>query len=220
MAYDPANPFDVQFSGGNRSYNKADTKQTSFGQVFNPHYFNGSVNNPITGQWQPITTNEAGAIRVDIGTGIQINATVDDIAITGGQINVIGFSTLTGQVNTLIAAVATLTGSTQWSKTRTAGFASVYGAVTGSVLVNKVLGYSKTATVPGFIQLFDLAAAPTPGAIPDAMIAVQNTNNWFVDLAENGVRFNNGLQVVNSLTPDTYTSTAVADFTCTVIFKS
>lgn len=218
MSYNPANPFDFLFSGANRSYNKVGAQnQSSFGLVYNPFYDNGAG---VTGQWQPITTNNQGALRVDIGTGIQISATVDDIAITGGNINVNGFDVLTGQVAQLQVAVNTLTGtvSSKWQKAKTAGFAEVYGAHTGSCLVNKVQGYSKTSTIPSFIMIFDKATAPTPGDVPDFVVATQ-PNNWWINLAEAGVEFVNGLQIANSSDAAVYTPYGAQDFIANVVYK-
>lgn len=226
MSYNPANPFDFMFSGGNRSYNKVgDQKQTVFNQVFNPHYDNGAG---ISGQWQPITTDDQGALRVNIGTGINVTATItgltmalDNVAVTGGNIDVNGFSTLTGQVAQLQTAVNTLTGtvSSKWQKIKTAGYATVFGAVTGNHLINKVQGYTKTTTQPSYIQLFDSSVAPINGAIPDFIVSVQTVNNWFIDLAEAGVEFTNGLQIVNSSTPDSYTALGASDFIASVVYK-
>lgn len=225
--YTPANPFDFLMSGGFRSYNKTPDKQQSFMYAFNPYYDNG---NGQTGQLQYLTTNNQGALRVDIGTGINISANItglavtvsNPIAVTGGQIDVNGFSTLTGQVAVIQTQLASLTGtvSSKWQKTKTAGYATVYGAITGSLLVNKVQGYTKTVVQPSFIQLFDAAAAPVPGAIPDFIVSVQTVNNWFIDLAEAGVQFNNGLQIVNSSTPDVYTALGASDFIANVVYKN
>lgn len=227
MPYSPANPFDTLFSGANRSYNGMDTKQVGFNQAYNPYYSNGSSSNPITGQWQPITTDSQGAIRVNIGTGITVSVTgvetiVGNVAVTGGQIDVNGFSTLTGQVAQLQVQVAALTGTltSKWQKSKTAGFATVYGAVTGNVLINKVQGFTKTSAQPSYIQLFDTGVAPSAGSTPDFVVAVQTNNNYFLDLAEAGVQFNNGLQVVNSTTPDVYTALGAADFTSSVVYKA
>ncbi len=229
MAYNPANPFQDMFSGGNRSYNQAPSKESSFGLAFNPYYVAGAQ----SGQWQPITTNDQGALRVDIGTGISISAnisglsvTVGNVAVTGGQIGITGdvtvngFSTLTGQVAQLQVAVDALTGTltSKWQKTKNVGFASVYGAVTGSALVNKIQGYSQTTDVPSFIQVFDSATAPNSGDAPDFVVSVQK-NNWFIDLAEAGVEFTQGVQVVNSVTPDIYLGGSTEDFIASVIFK-
>lgn len=204
MSFAPANPFDFMFSGGNRSYNKVgDTKQTNFNQVFNPYYVNGA----ISGQWQPITTNAEGALRVDIGTGITV---VANATFTGGNVTVVNSAP--------IAVTGTVTSAT-WQKTKTIGYVGTFNAASSAVVVNKVQGFTKTSTQTSFIQLFDSAATPAPGANPDFVVAVQTNNSWFIDLAEAGVSFALGLQIVNSSTPDVYTAVGAADFIASVVYK-
>jgi hypothetical protein len=202
MAFDPANPFDFMFSGGNRSYNKVgDSKQTTFGQVFNPYYVNGG----ISGQWQPATTNNQGALRVDIGTGVSIAAT-----FTGGNVTVVNSAP--------IPVTGTVTAAT-WSKTKTVGYVATFSASAVPCVVNKVQGFTKTTVQPSYLQLHDSAATPSAGATPDFVVAVQSNNNFFADLAEAGVTFTNGLQVVNSSTADIYTAIGASDFICSVVYK-
>lgn len=241
MSYAPANPFSNMFSGGNRSYNSMDTKSVSFGQVFNPHYVNGT----ISGQWTPITTNDQGAIRVDIGTGINISATVTGVTVNiPPSTAVTGFVNVTGQVaitnpivpvsgvvqanitNAVVAVsgavqatvVGTVTAAT-WGKVKSAGYVATFSASAVPVIVNKVQGFTKTNTQPSFIQLFDAAATPSAGANPDFVVAVQTNNNFFVDLAEAGVVFTNGLQIVSSSTADVYTAIGASDFIVSAIIK-
>jgi hypothetical protein len=219
MAYNPANPFAILMSGAERTFNHLPNQQyAAFNYAYNPYADNG---NGVTGQHQLLTTNDQGALRVDIGTGIQISATVDDIAITGGQINVIGFSTLTGQVAQLQVSVDAIadTVTTKWQKVKTTGYVDTFNASATPKLVNKVQGYTKTITQPSFIQLFDSATTPTAGAVPDFVITVQTTNNWFLNLAEEGVEFTAGLQIVNSSTPDVYTALGAPDFIASAVLK-
>lgn len=204
MAFDPANPFDYMFSGGNRSYNKVgDSKQTTFGQVFNPYYVNGG----ISGQWQPATTNNQGALRVDIGTGISVTA---NATFTGGNVTV---------VNSAPIPVTGVVTSATWLKTKTVGYVATFSASAVPCVVNKVQGFTKTSTQPSYIQLHDSASTPAAGANPDFVVAVQSNNNFFVDLAEAGVTFTNGLQVVNSSVPDIYTAIGASDFICSAVLK-
>jgi hypothetical protein len=203
-----ANPFQHMFSGGNRSFNTVPNHNHASPHMvygFNPHY---NVNG-VTGQWQPVTTTDAGALRVDIGTGVQISATVD------------GFSTLTGQVAQLQTAVNTLTGtvSSKWQKAKTPSYSSTFTAVSAPCLVNKILGYSKTVQPESFIQIFDSASTPSAGAVPDFVAATQ-TNNFYLDLAEAGVEFVNGVTIVNSSTADVYTPYGSPDFTASVVYKT
>ncbi len=225
MAYDPANPFDNLMSGGFRSYNGAPANTQSMSYAFNPYYRDDKGH---TGQLQLLTLNNEGALRVDIGTGISISANItglgvtvnNPIAVTGGQIDVNGFSTLTGQVAQLQVAVDSLTGtiSSKWQKTKTAGYADVYGALTGNCLVSTIQGYSKTSTIPSFIQVFDSATVPATGSNPDFVVATQ-TNNFFVNLPDAGVEFMQGVQIVNSSSADSYVPYGSADFVSSLVYK-
>lgn len=211
-------------SGGFRSYNGAPVNSQSMSYALNPYYRDDRGH---TGQFQPLTTNNQGALRVDIGTGVNIAATItglevqlDNVAITGGQINVIGFSTLTGQVAQLQTAVNALTGTltSKWQKVKNAGYATVYSPITGGCLVSSLQGYSKTSTVPSFIQVFDSATVPATGSNPDFVVATQ-PNNYFLNLPDAGVEFANGVTVVNSSSADVYVPYGTADFLTTLVYK-
>lgn len=250
MPYSPANPFDLLFSGGNRSYNKFLDKQQVFTYGFNPAYDNG---NSLTGQWQPFTMDNAGALRVNIGTGISISASVTGVnvtvpsstavtgvvAVTGGVtilnpslpvqvVNAIAVTgqlasdigTVTGQLSALQISVNLLTGMVRWQKTKTAGYVTGSTAVANSCLLNKVMGYSNTAQAQAFVQVFDSATIPATGSTPDFSTNVQPGQNWFIDLAENGVVFSNGVTVVQSSSPIQYVPYAAADFTVSTIYKT
>jgi hypothetical protein len=217
MAYDPANPFSVLMSGAERTYNHLPNQQyAAFNYAYNPYADNG---NGITGQHQLLTTNNQGALRVDIGTGVNIQATItglevqlDNVTVTGGNIN----ATI---INSAPIAVTGTVNPTVWQKAKTAGYVSTFNVSASACVVNKVQGFTKTTTQPSYVMLFDLAATPTAGANPDFVVAVQTNNNYFLDLAEAGVAFTNGLQIVSSSTPDVYTSIGTPDFICSVVYK-
>lgn len=92
MAYNPANPFAYLMSGAERTFNHLPNQQyAAFNYLYNPYADNG---HGITGQHQLFTSNDQGALRVDIGTGIQLSA-----SITGVTVNIPPSTAVTGVVN-------------------------------------------------------------------------------------------------------------------------
>lgn len=188
--YNPANPYSTLLSGGNRTFNLIPNQQyASFNYAYNPNY----VNNDIA--TNPITGQHQLMTTDTVGA---LRVGLD----TGSQINV------------NIAQMAS-----KWQKVKTTGYVATFSASATPCLVNKVQGFTKTSTQPSYIQLFDSATTPVAGANPDFVVAVQSNNNYFLDLAEAGVEFLNGLQIVNSSTPDVYTAIGASDFIASIVLK-
>jgi hypothetical protein len=197
-----------------RAYSKPfDTNKgsQSFTQIFDSGYIweNGS-NVTQTGAWRPLFASDFAAPNISIS----------GVTIAVDQLEAIGTSGVAYQaaISGSTAILAT-EATNRWQKAKTNGYSTVFNVSNVPTLVNKVQGYTKTTLQPSFIQLFDTGSAPAVGSVPDFIISVQTTNNWFLNLAEAGVQFNNGLQIVNSSTPDTYTPLGASDFIANVVYK-
>ncbi len=233
MAYNPANPFANLMSGAERTFNHLPNQQyAAFNYVYNPYAVNGG----ITGQHQLMTTNDQGALRVDIGTGINISANVTGVtvnippstAVTGvvtvvGQVAVTGsvasnLDVVTGQLAAIQTQMATLTGATKWNKVASSGYVGAFAPLAASALVNKINGISKANATSSFILVYD--GATGAGNFPVASVATQPGNNWFIDLAEAGVQFNTNLTIVNSTDAISPVASGPADFFASVIYRT
>lgn len=205
MAYSPANPFDYLMSGGFRSYNGVPSKQDAFSYAFNPFYDNGKGQ---TGQMQLMTLTNQGALRVDVGSGITVNAT-----FTGGPVTIQNTAPI--PVSGVVQATVVIP---TYQKVSSSGYVSTFSPLSGPCFVNKINGISKTSAQPSWIQVYD---GPTgAGNFPVASVSVGTNNNWFLDLAENGVAFANGLTLVNSLDGVTINQSGLgADFFATVVYR-
>lgn len=180
----------------------------SFTNVYDANYVweNGS-NVSQTGAWRPLFPSDFSASI----SGVTVNTTALETIATSG----VAFqAAISGQTATLVTEA-----TTRWQKTKTNGYVGLFSAITGVTLINKAQGYTKTTTQPSFLMLFDTGSAPVAGSVPDFVASVQATNNWFLDLAEAGVQFNHGLQIVNSTTADVYTPVGASDFTASVVYK-
>lgn len=237
MPYSPANPFDYLMSGGFRSYNGVPSKQDAFIYGFNPQYDNGKGQ---TGQMQLLTLTNQGALRVDVGTGISINASFSGLSISVGNVAVTGVTNVTGQVaitNPVLAVTgnvqASLTGNvpvqvvnaiavtgTSWQKVSSSGYVSLFAPLSAtSCLVNKIQGISKTSTQPSWIQVYD--GATGAGCFPVASVPTLQNNAWFIDLAEAGVAFSSGVTIVNSTDGVLLQQAGLsADLFATVVWKA
>lgn len=183
----------------------------SFTQIYDSGYIWENGSNAVqTGAWRPLFASDFQAPSISI-SGVTL--AVDQLESIGTS-GVAYQAAISGQ-----AAVLVTEATNRWQKTKTNGYATVFGAITGSTLINKVQGYTKTITQPSFIMLFDTNAIPATGSVPDFIVSVQTENNWFLNLAEAGVQFNNGLQIVNSSTPDVYTPIGASDFIANVVYK-
>ena len=233
-----ANPFTPLFTNGNRSYFSTFGQQNG-GPNFNLTFTTGTAY--PSGQWIPLTSTDNG-LRVDIGSS-QVSAsitggnvtvvntspipvsgsfsttvTVGDVAVTGGNINVNNFGTLTGQVSQIQTSLNSLTGtiSSKWQKVSTNGYQQSI-VLTGHLLISQVQGYSNITGVSqeDFIQVFDDI---TQTGNPVSSIITISRQNWFIDLPSDGVEFNNGIFVGTSSDP---VLPIPADNTmfCTVIYK-
>lgn len=216
-----ANPFQPLFVGGNRSYN-ATFGQQNGGPTFGMTFSTGSAY--PSGQWIPVTSTDNG-LRVDIGS-TQVSATltsgnvnvvntapipvsgmfsttvtVGDIAVTGGNINVNNFDVLTGQVSQIQTSLNSLTGtiSSKWQKVSTNGYQQSI-ILTGHILLSKANGYSNYtgSNQENFVQLYD---ATFQTGNPVSSIITISRQNWFIDLAEGGVEFFQGVVLATSSDP-------------------
>lgn len=231
--YTPANPYDVQFSGANRSYNKVGAQnQTNFNMVYNPFY---QTDAGITGQWQPITTDNQGALRVTIGTGLQISASITGVTVNippstavTGVVNVTGQIAITNPLVAVSGAVqATITNpvvavtgtinSSVWQKVASSGYVGVFSPLAAPALVNKINGLSKAGATSSFILVYD--GVTGAGNFPIASIGTQPGANWFIDLAEAGVQFNTNLTIINSTDAITPVNSGPADFFATAVYR-
>ncbi len=229
MAYNPANPFSNLMSGAERTFNHLPNQQyAAFNYAYNPY----AVNGEITGQHQLLTTDDQGALRVNIGTGINISANITGVtvnvpsstAVTGvvnvtGNVNVEGFSTLTGQISVLQNQVASLTGvvAAKWQKVSSSGYVGSFSPVSGPSLINKINGVSKQGATSSFILVFDGNTGASN--FPVASISTQAGNNFFIDFAEAGVQFNTNLTIVNSTDAISPVNSGPADFFASVIYR-
>lgn len=151
MPFVPANPYESFFSGqGRRSYNNMpDTKQASFGYVFNPSYDNG---NGLTGQFQPLTSDNQGALRVNIGTGINIAATITGISVSANSIvAVTGFVNVTGNIN-LTNPLLAVSGVVQANITNSTLSTNPTGVVLNSISGQLVTLNTAIASLTGTIS--------------------------------------------------------------------
>lgn len=215
-----SNPFQPLFSGGNRSFNQGFNHQHA-----NPVFgYSMQTGVGFTG-WVPNTLTDEGRLRVDAGnisvsstfTGGNVNIintepipvsgnfsttiTIGDIAVTGGNININNFDILTGQVSQIQTSLNNLTGtiSSKWQKISTNGYSQNL-IITGHLLASKINGYNNITGnyQENFIQIFD-DVVQTGNPI-NTIIAVSR-QNWFIDLAEGGVEFYNGLTLSTSFDP-------------------
>jgi len=255
MSYDPRNRYFGTIANTQHW-------QPAGGYVFSSDIVITGNGKPVTGAWIPTTATSDGRILVDIGTGIQISAsitgvsvTVDNtvliaqgqtgiayqagisgqlsngIAVTGGQIavpsvvNAISsgnslLSTVTGQIAVLNTAVASLTGtvSSRWQKSSSNGYVSSFNPVTGHCLVSKVQGYSKASPFPAHILLYDGSSGA--GNYPAFSVPTTSGSSWFIDLAEQGVEFASGVNLINSSDAVLNVPYGTNDFFASVVYKS
>lgn len=197
------NPYNIYFSGQNRTYNAPIGHSEGMNYAF-------TTGQGITG-WTPMTLTPEGALRVDAGN-ISVSASV-----TGG-LDINGFSSLTGQVAQLQSAVNSLTGtvSSKWQKISTNGYQQ-YLALTGHLLVSKIQGYSNItgANQENFIQIYDNTIQT---GNPFQSIITISRQNWFIDLAEGGVEFVNGLYAATSSDPVLPAPDESSMF-CSIVYK-
>lgn len=205
MSYSPANPFDYLMSGGFRSYNAVPSKQDTFVYAFNPYYDNG---NGKTGQMQLMTTDNQGALRVNVGTGISVSA-----SLTGGSVTVNNTAPI--PVSGVFQATVN---PTTFSKVSSSGYVSSFSPLSGPSVVSKIQGISTGISQPQFILVYD--GATGAGNFPVASVPTQPNNAWFIDLSENGVAFNSGIVVTNSTNGISVTQAGLGpDFFSTIIYR-
>lgn len=187
----------------------AQKASTSWTNIFDSGYVWNDSKNDRTGAWRPLFASDF-ASNVSI-SGVTVNTTaLEQIASSG-----VAYQAATSGQTAILVTEAT----NRWQKTKTNGYVGVFSAITGNCLINKAQGYTKTTAQPSFLMLFDTGSIPAAGSVPDFTAAVQTTNNWYLDLAEAGVQFNYGLQIVNSTTADVYTPVGASDFTASVVYK-
>ncbi len=233
MAYNPANPFAILMSGAERTFNHLPNQQyASFNYAYNPYADNG---NGITGQHQLLTTDNQGALRVNIGTGINISANVTGVTVNippstavTGVVNVTGQIALTNPIvpvsgivqanitNPVVAVTGTIN-PTAWQKVGSSGYVGSFSPLGGAALVNKINGISKVGATSSFILVYD--GATGAGNFPVSSITTQGGQNWFIDLAEAGVQFNSTLTIVNSTDAISPVGSGPADFFCSVVYR-
>ncbi len=233
MAYNPANPFAYLMSGAERTFNHLPNQQyAAFNYAYNPYADNG---NGITGQHQLLTTDNQGALRVNIGTGINISANVTGVTVNiPPSTAVTGTVAITGQVaitnpivpvsgivqanitNPVVAVTGTVN-PTAWQKVASSGYVGTFSPLASAALVNKINGISKAGATSSFILVYD--GATGAGAFPVASVATQGAQNWFLDLAEAGVQFNTSLTIVNSTDAISPVASGPADFFASVIYR-
>lgn len=220
-------------SGAERTFNHLPNQQyAAFNYLYNPYADNG---HGITGQHQLFTSNDQGALRVDIGTGINISANVTGVTVNippstaiTGVVNITGQIAITNPIipvsgivqanitNPVVAVTGTIN-STAWQKVGSSGYVGVFSPLGGAALVNKINGISKIGATSSFILVYD--GATGIGAFPVASITTSPGNNWFLDLAEAGVQFNNVLTIINSMDAISPVSSGPADFFVSVIYR-
>ena len=234
-----ANPFQIFFSGGNRSWSKGFNTEKS-APVFN--YGFGTGAGYEGGQWQPLTVNPDGLLRVDIG-GTSVSA-----SFTGGNVTVVNtapipvsgafssivsigavdlsglslaaLSGISGQVAQSNSYLSFLSGaasiSSKWQKISTKSYVQQFTPITGKCLVNKVNGYSNYTGAQCFVQIFD---GLVQTGVPDTNLITQGQQNFFYEFSDEGVQFNNGVTVATAFDPINSLQTGNSDMFCTIIYK-
>lgn len=181
----------------------------SFTQIYDDQYVwqNGS-NVDQTGAWRPLFASDFRAPDISIsGVTLAVDG-LESIGTSGVQFQ----TAISGQTATLVAEA-----TNRWKKVSSSGYVSSFSPTVGAHLVSRVMGISKTTVNPGYVLLYD---GPTGvGNFPVASVAVNQNNNWFLDFAEAGVQFNNGLTVVNSSDGVSPIQYGTPDFFATVIYK-
>lgn len=178
----------------------------SFTNVYDANYVweNGS-NVSQTGAWRPLFPSDFSASI----SGVTVNTTALETITTSG----VAFqAAVSGQTATLVTEA-----TNRWKKVSSSGYVSSFSPTVGSHLVSKVQGISKTTVNPGYILVYD--GATGAGNYPVASVAVSQNNNWFIDFAEAGVQFDNGLTIVNSSDGISPVQYGTPDFFTTVIYK-
>lgn len=144
---------------------------TSFGMLFDPNQ--ASTDGATTGMWRALHPSDFAA-SLNISGGI--SATVDDIAVTGGQISLIGTSSvlvtnsvvpISGQVNTYNAQELAL-------------LSGISGALNGNLTVTTWTASTGTASAA---TLSGVATANFGVALPNN----PNRRAWYIQNLSTGV---------------------------------
>lgn len=186
----------------------------SFTQVFDSGYVweNGS-NVRQTGAWRPLFASDFQAPNISIsGVTIAVDQ-LEEIGTTGVALQ----TALSGQVDQINAKLDTIVNekTSRWQKVSTSGYVQNFTPITGRCLVSKVNGFSKCPQNTNFIQIFD---GTSQAGVPDMNLAVASGNNFFYDMAEEGVIFENGFTIANS-SDAVDIQTGSADFFATIVYK-
>lgn len=193
-----------------------------------------SGNPTQTGAFRPATTTDFAA-NISV-SGLSLS--VGNVGVTGGYIGITGIANvnitnplvaISGAVQVIetgvrqvqitnaspIAVSGTFTSSVPtYIQVASTGYVSGFSPFAGPQYIRGIQGYSKNSLNQGFggyLQIYD-------GNVLTNVLPVQSGLSFWLDLAENGVLFNN-FKVVNSSDPVSNQQYNTSDFFVSIIYR-